>query len=262
MTPVVADLDHLAVAAETQAALWPRYRGELGGEWYLGGPGYGFMWGQLQYANGMKVEALAPWQWEQNDFLRRFIDTRGPGPHHMTFKVTDIIAALAAADAAGYRPIGVDLRDPDWKEAFLHPKDAPGVVIQFAQSTGDYKLPAVPDLPAADVTAASLDYVGHAVTDFAVGTRLFGDLLGGREIGRGHDELLGAPWVELAWNSGGVVRLLEMPAWLGDEPGRPHHVAFTTTDPARLVDAIALPDGRYEVAPEHNLGTRLILSAS
>lgn len=256
-----ADLDHLAVAAETWQELWPRYRGDLGGEWLGGGPSSGFASAQLRYANGMKVEVLAPENWEQNDFLRRFLDHRGPGPHHMTFKVPHIEAALSASEEAGYRPVGVDLRDPFWKEAFLHPKDAPGVVIQLAQSaSGDWGSPPPADLPAARVDAASLDYVGHAVARFDEGTRLFGELLKGAPLGRGRDDLIAADWIEYGWASGGVVRLFEMPDWLGGEAGRLHHAAFTTVNPEGVPDTKPTGDGRYEVAPEANLGLGLLLS--
>ncbi len=87
-------LDHLAVAAETWDDLWPRYRTDLGGGWVSGGPTYGFASAQVRYANGMKIEALMPFEWERNDFLRRFLDHRGPGPHHMTYKVPDIEVAI------------------------------------------------------------------------------------------------------------------------------------------------------------------------
>ena len=257
-----AKLDHLAVAAESWDELWPRYRGDLGGVWVAGGPDWGFSSAQVRYANGMKIEALAPDNWERNDFLRRFLDHRGPGPHHMTFKVPDIEAALAATEARGYRPVGVNLTSDEWKEAFLHPKDAPGVVIQLAQSAGEWESPAPPGFPEARVEPASLRYVGHAVARFAAGTGLFGELLNGDETDRGHDDLLDADWIEYAWSSGGVVRLFEMPAWLGDDAGRLHHVAFTTRDAQAVADSKPTGDGRYEVPPEANLGTRLLLTST
>jgi len=260
MSGIEAKLDHLAVAAETWDELWPRYRGDLGGTWVSGGPSVAFASAQVRFANGMKVEALMPVDWERNDFLRRFLDHRGPGPHHMTFKVPDIEAAIRATERAGYRPTGIDLSDPGWKEAFLHPKDAPGVVIQLAQAAYEWDSPPPADFPAARVAPSALDYVGHAVARFEDGVRLFGDLLHGDETRRGHDELLDADWLEYALSTGGVVRVLEMPAWLGDDAGRLHHVAFTTADAADVPDAKPLADGRFEVAPEANLGTRLLLT--
>lgn len=110
-------LDHVAVAAERWDDLLPCYAGELGGRWVSGGEAVGFAAGQVKYANGMKVEMLRPHAVEQNDFLRRFLDRNGPGPHHLTFKVGDIVGALAEAEAAGYRPVGVDLTAPTTSKA-------------------------------------------------------------------------------------------------------------------------------------------------
>lgn len=252
---VGAKLDHLAVAAEAWSELWPRYRGDLGGEWLAGGPEWGFASAQVRYANGMKIEALAPYAPENNDFLRRFLDGRGPGPHHLTFKVPNIEGALAATEAAGYRPVGVDLRDPHWKEAFLHPKDAPGVVIQLAQSAGEWASPPPADLPAPRVETATFSYVGHAVNRFDDGTRLYRDLLNGEEAGRGRDDFLAADWIEFAWSTGGVVRLFE----IDGEPGV-HHAAFRTRRPYELAGAKPTGDGRYEITPDANLGLRLLLT--
>ena len=256
MTGVGAKLDHLAVAAESWTELWPRYRVDLGGEWSEGGPGYGFAWAQLEYANGMKVEALAPQNWEVNDFLRRFLDSRGPGAHHMTFKVSDIHLALERSAAAGYRPVGVDLRDAGWKEAFLHPKDAPGVVIQLAQSSGEWVSSPPPQFPESRVAGTTCDYVGHVVASMDDGMRLYRDLLNGDESGRGHEALLDAEWIEYRWPTGGAVRLFETDAVAQGV----HHAAFTTARAGDVPDAKPLADGRYEVAPEANLGLRLLLT--
>src|SRR5436309_5348179 len=277
-----ADLDHVAVATEDQQPAWLRYAGELGGQYDGGGPSPGFWAGQVAYANGMRVEVLEPANVEQNDFLRRFLDRNGPGPHHLTFKVPDIRQALAAAEQAGYRPVSVDLSNPWWQEAFLHPKDAPGVVVQLAHSAenaeggeaGDGEggegdgwggSPPQPMPPSRTPEPATLTYVGHAVASLDDGRRLFADLLGGRETASGEDEA--ARWIELGWPGPGRVRLLEprssgspLAAWLEGRRGRVHHIAFTVSEPDELAGATPLADGRYEVPPEANLGVRLLLT--
>ena len=277
-----ADLDHVAVATDDQAPAWERYAGDLGGRFDGGGYTPGFYSGQVIYENGMKVEVLEPYQVEQNDFLRRFLDRNGPGPHHLTFKVPDIHQALGAAEAAGYRPVNVDLSNPYWQEAFLHPKDAPGVVVQLAHSAyesaesgeGDDGWGMEPPMPMPEsrvATPATLVHVAHAVASLDEGRRLFVDLLGGRETGSGGDEA--AEWVDVAWPGPGRIRLLTPTAggsgsgaggplaqWLGDRRGRVHHLLFTLTDPAAVPGAVALADGRWEVPTDANLGVRLLLA--
>ena len=262
------DLDHVAVATERQADAWPRYAGDLSGTWVSGGESIGFHAAQISYANGMKVEVLEPHLVEQNDFLRRFLDANGQGPHHLTYKVADIRAALGAAEGAGFTPVGVDLRDVQWQEAFLHPKQAHGVVVQLAQAEGSWESPPPPDLPPPAASApATLDRVTHVVASLDGAAALFRDLLGGREVDTG--TLDGGSFLELAWPGGGAVRLVEAPAadeaasgwraWLDGRAGRVHHLAFTVADPASVPDATADGDGRWVVPPERNLGVRLVL---
>ena len=262
------DLDHVAVAVEHQSEAWPRYGGDLPSRWIGGGGTAGFWSAQVEYANGMKVEVLEPYLVEQNDFLRRFLDRNGPGPHHLTFKVKDIRSSLALAEAAGYRPVGVNLANEWWMEAFLHPKDAPGVVVQLAQSSqgGDWGRDPSPDWfpqPRAD-EAATLVHVAHALADVHEGRRLFVDLLAGRPIAEG--EVDGVAWLDVAWPGPGRVRLLAgepLARWLDGRAGRVHHLAFATKDPAGVGGALPLGGaGTFEVPPDANRGVRLLLNAS
>ena len=271
MAPIpTIDLDHVAVATEQTADAWPRYGGDLGATWFGGGGTSGFFSAQVVYANGMKVEVLEPYQVEQNDFLRRFLDRNGPGPHHLTFKVKDLRDAIGRAEAAGYRPVGVNLTNAWWMEAFLHPKDAPGVVVQLAQTGegGDWGGDPTPDWYPRSRPAepASLLHVAHAVADLDEGRRLFVDLLNGRDLASGEAD--GIRWIDLGWPGPGRVRLLSgepLAGWIGDREGRVHHLAFATQDPADVPDAMPVSDGAqgtFEVAPERNLGVRLRLAST
>lgn len=248
------DLDHVALAAERWRDLWPQYAGELGGTWLAGGNSTGFASCQVALGGALNLEMLEPFAVEDNDFLRRFLDRNGPGPHHFTFKVSDIVAALTTAEAAGYRPVGVNLGDPEWQEAFLHPKDAPGVVVQLAESHGTWASEPPPDFPRPHhgATAVLLRAV-HAVADLDEGLTLFRDLLGG--LPTAHDDDDSGTWVELAWPRQGRIRLLrpapgtDAGAWLEGRAGRLHHLAF----------ACSWLDEPATVAPESNHGTRLVL---
>jgi catechol 2,3-dioxygenase-like lactoylglutathione lyase family enzyme len=69
-------------------------------------------------------------------FLHRFLATRGPGVHHVTFKVPSLRETCERAGSLGYGIVGYRDANPYWKEAFLHPKDALGIVVQLAQAAG------------------------------------------------------------------------------------------------------------------------------
>ena len=132
------DLDHIALAAHDTAPALRFLTGHLGGTVIFGGQSVGFrpmqVWVGDKTGDGMPVELLEPWLTERNDFLARFLERRGEGPHHMTFKVPDIEAAIGRARDAGIEPVNIDMSDPEWKEAFLMPRDAHGTVVQLAQS--------------------------------------------------------------------------------------------------------------------------------
>jgi methylmalonyl-CoA/ethylmalonyl-CoA epimerase len=259
-------LDHIAVAVEHHADAWPRYAGDLGGRWRDAGASVGFAPAQLEYADGKRIEILRPNRTEENDFLRRFLDRNGPGPHHLTFKVGDIDEAVSEAALAGYAPINVDLAHPIWKEAFLHPRDATGVLVQIAHSEGgDWRTPAPSDLPAPRThEPAAMVHVAHAVASLDEGMRLFSGLLGGGEEARGaadHHQ-----WVDLGWPAAGRIRLVApssegsgLWSWLDGRAGRMLYLGFVCEDPGGVLGARALAGSAWSVAPADNLGTGLVL---
>ena len=73
--------------------------------------------------------------------VARFIQSnRGPGVHHITFEVDDLEAATEALERRGGRvayrhsyPPGTTFEGFVWREAFVHPKDAFGVLIHLAE---------------------------------------------------------------------------------------------------------------------------------
>ena len=130
--------DHIAMAAHRISDAPKVLVGALGGEPYTGGPSEAYTWTAWRYANGGCLEVLEPRG--EDGFLHRHLAARGPGVHHVTFRVPSLEAVCARAMEQGYRIVGRDDSDPTWSEAFLHPKEALGIVVQFAESRG----PAVP----------------------------------------------------------------------------------------------------------------------
>ena len=133
---MTAALDHLAIGTPALTDGWELFGGLLGGRWAYGGDSPGFWWGQLEFAAGPKIELLTPSGGPAAAFLERFLAARGAGPHHLNFIVTDIQSTLAGIRTLGIEPAQVNLANPNWKEAFLHPRSAHGIVIQVAQQAG------------------------------------------------------------------------------------------------------------------------------
>src|SRR5919197_2707668 len=127
-------VDHVAVAVHDIRTAMHLFVETLGGSFLFAGdnPGSGLRWAQFRYPHGGKIELVTPLA--PDGSLARFIRDRGEGVHHITFKVADIDAAIRSVRANGVPLIGVAIDDRNWKEAFIHPRDAHGVLIQLAWS--------------------------------------------------------------------------------------------------------------------------------
>jgi methylmalonyl-CoA/ethylmalonyl-CoA epimerase len=214
------EFDHVALAATDTAPALRFLTGVLGGTVLSGGHAFGFRPMQVLVGDrdgGMKVELLEPWDTERNDFLERFVARSGAGPHHLTFKVDDLDAALDAARAAGLTPVGIERSDPRWQEAFIHPREAHGTVVQIAQTNEgadraawlDYVEKNGPsgepiwwaDAEPHEGPIAYLRRVVLGAPDPVALLGLYAGLLGGEEVARDADS------VELAWPSHSRVRI-------------------------------------------------------
>lgn len=210
----VAVLDHVAVGTRTLTDGWELFGGLLGGAWAYGGDSPGFWWGQLQFSAGPKVELLTPTGGPDAAFLERFLDSRGPGVHHLNFIVPAIEETLGKIRALGIEPVRVNLENPAWREAFLRPADAFGTVVQVAEQAG----PPWPSSPPAGLGQSpdpcSLDWVEHRAADIDGALRLFHEALDGEIVGRDHTG--GRSVVELTWHNGARLRLVQAVPDSGD----------------------------------------------
>ncbi|HEV8142903.1 MAG TPA: VOC family protein [Methylomirabilota bacterium] len=152
--------DHIALGMPRIADAVPFLVGVLGGVPYRGmrgGPDFRF--GTWRYDGGGKIEVIEPVG--TDGFVHRFLAARGPGIHHVTFQVSSLDQVCERARARGYDIVGYDDSYDDWKTAFLHPKQALGIVVQFAQTTegmgpSGWKPPATVANPPAPVTVVGL----------------------------------------------------------------------------------------------------------
>jgi methylmalonyl-CoA/ethylmalonyl-CoA epimerase len=81
------------------------------------------------------VELLTP---ESPDSpIARFLAKRGPGIHHLCFRVPDLEAALARCRALGYRLVDERPRSGagGHRIAFLHPKATAGILLELTEES-------------------------------------------------------------------------------------------------------------------------------
>ncbi|MGH2758346.1 MAG: VOC family protein [Actinomycetota bacterium] len=128
----IQTMDHIALATWDVTNAVGLLTNVLGATYVDGGDDpAGFRWLQFRLPGG-KVEVLEPL--DRDGFLYRFLTKRGEGLHHVTFYVADITDAIAKLRAAGYETVDVNIQSEHWKEAFLHPRDTSGVLIQIAET--------------------------------------------------------------------------------------------------------------------------------
>ncbi len=124
--------DHVAVGVHDIDRSAMLFRDVLGGEavsgWHV--PEEGFRFTQFRYPNRMKIELMEPLG--EGGFLQKFLARRGEGVHHLTFRVNDIESKLEYLRSNGFEPVHVVLGG-QWKEAFIHPRQGHGVLIQLME---------------------------------------------------------------------------------------------------------------------------------
>lgn len=221
------DLDHAAIALRDVTATLATLVGEFGATVLYGGQTAGFRPISVFVGDddeGMQLELLEPWEPETNDFLARFLAKHGDGPHHLTFKVDDIESEIERFSRAGYEPINVDLSQPWWREAFIHPKQSFGTVVQLAQSAWGLPPGGIKEMlalrraegPDADrrwwedpppraEREVILKRVVMAVSSLEDALPFFAGLLGGTAEARAERR------VDLVWPRGGRIALEERP---------------------------------------------------
>jgi len=133
----VAALSHVAIAvreADPLAALLvSALGGQRGAEEMLEG-------GRLRvvfvHLGPVTIELLEPRSPDHT--VAKFLDSRGPGLHHVSLEVADIAAALERCRAAGVRPIDETPRPGahGTQVAFLHPKSLGGVLVELCEPGG------------------------------------------------------------------------------------------------------------------------------
>ncbi|HEX4404422.1 MAG TPA: methylmalonyl-CoA epimerase [Polyangia bacterium] len=130
----VKRIDHVAIAVADRDAS-TKELGELfglaaGAREHVAGQKTDVAFLQAGGSDAASLELCAP---AGNPSLQRFLDTRGPGLHHVCFEVDDLPAALASLKAAGVRLIDETPREGarGHQVAFLHPAATGGVLFEL-----------------------------------------------------------------------------------------------------------------------------------
>jgi methylmalonyl-CoA/ethylmalonyl-CoA epimerase len=133
---VILDIDHVGIAVDDLEGSVERYRRMLGVEpthrERVDDQGVE----EVLFAVGTSfvqlLGALGP-----ETSVGRFLARRGPGIHHVAYRVDDVAAMLSQLRDQGTRLIDEEPRrgSRDTLIAFVHPKDTDGVLVELVQTT-------------------------------------------------------------------------------------------------------------------------------
>src|SRR5258706_3471510 len=170
-------LDHVALGLPRAQDALELFEERLGGVAAGGSDAEPFGFRQWEFAGGGRIEVIYP-SGAHGGFMQRFLANGGPRIHHVTLKVPSLDEMLARAEQHGYSVTGVNRSDPRWQEAFLHPKQAQGIVVQMVEQ----QRPDAEDLlpvakPRAD--AARIGRLRPCAQSAEGARRQWGELLGG-----------------------------------------------------------------------------------
>ncbi len=130
-------LDHLAIAVRSLDDS-SRFWGALLGQKETGReevPSEGVRVAFFGEGDG-RIELLEPT--DPDSAVGRYVESRGPGFHHVCLAVSDLDEALERAEEAGAEPIPPRTREGAGgsRVAFLRPSSADGVLVELAERDG------------------------------------------------------------------------------------------------------------------------------
>lgn len=130
---MIRRIDHLAIAVSDLAAAKSFFVETLGGRELFSCPHpfQGYSWTLVELGSSCCIELIA--SIDDRSFVRRFLEKRGEGPHHVTIQVDDLRRMHERLTEKGIPTFDYSESLPGWKEFFIHPKHAFGTLIQFAE---------------------------------------------------------------------------------------------------------------------------------
>jgi methylmalonyl-CoA epimerase len=130
---MIRRIDHVAIAVRDLERAKHFFIECLGGRELFCAPfaDQGYRWTTLELGTSCFIELLDPL--DADGFVNRFIEKRGEGPHHITIQVDDLEAMHKMLEEKGIKTFGYSEALPGWKEFYIHPKEAFGTLIQFAE---------------------------------------------------------------------------------------------------------------------------------
>jgi methylmalonyl-CoA/ethylmalonyl-CoA epimerase len=139
---VIGGIDHVGIAVEDLDAAVERYRSVLGVEpshrERVEDQGVEEVLFDVGGSSIQLLGSLAP-----DTPVGRFLARRGPGLHHVAYRVDDLTTELEALRAGGVRLVDESPRrgSRGTSIAFVHPSGMAGTLVELVQRSGDRRDP-------------------------------------------------------------------------------------------------------------------------
>ncbi|MBU1207346.1 MAG: VOC family protein [Proteobacteria bacterium] len=130
---MIRRIDHVSIAVRDLERARTFFLDGLGGrELYCAPvPEQKYRWTTVELGTSCFIELIDPL--EKDGFVGRFLEKRGEGPHHITIQVDNLQETYQILQEKGIPTFGYAEPFPGWKEVYIHPKNAFGTLIQFAE---------------------------------------------------------------------------------------------------------------------------------
>jgi len=134
---MISRIDHIAIAVKDYNKAYNFFSTLLGAV-----PGshstdenMKYIWQNLYLGDLSRLELLSATG--SGSFLDGFLSKKDGGVHHITMQTPDLKKTAVFLDRNGIPYFGYREYGPYWKELFIHPKHAFGVLIQIAEFNAD-----------------------------------------------------------------------------------------------------------------------------
>lgn len=131
---MISRIDHVSIAVRDREKAEHFFRDILGA---VAGAGMGdpktkFFWQIFSLGDLSRLEIISPTG--EGSFLDGFLKNKEGGVHHITLQTPDLRKAMAHLEKEGIPFFGYnEYPGGIWKEIFIHPRHAFGVLIQIAE---------------------------------------------------------------------------------------------------------------------------------
>ena len=162
---MISRIDHVSIAVKDQDKAEHFFREVLGAVegTSAADPQTRFFWKLFSLGDLSRLEIISPTG--KGSFLDNFLKDKEAGVHHITLQTPDIRNAMSHLEEQGVPFFGYnEYPGGIWKEIFIHPRHAFGVLIQIAEFNSDDWLSDQVKFPAGTKWHVEKTKTGAAIT--------------------------------------------------------------------------------------------------